>query len=75
MSIMVILIMAMIGMMIGADEQQRDGDDRAGHDYHRHCRHQQQIGRYPSPSPESVASGFPATGTREPPFVTMSILG
>jgi hypothetical protein len=38
----IMVIMVMIGMMIGADEQQRGGDDRAGHDHDRHLRHQQQ---------------------------------
>jgi hypothetical protein len=42
MSIMVTTIMVMIGMMIGADEQKRGGDDRTGHDHDRHRRHQQQ---------------------------------
>jgi hypothetical protein len=38
---MSITIMVMIGTMIGADEQQGGGDDRAGHEHDRHRRHQQ----------------------------------
>jgi hypothetical protein len=41
MPIMVTTIMVIM-VMIGADEQQRGGDDRAGHDHDRHLRHQQQ---------------------------------